>query len=72
SQPSVAIFEELFEKAKENGDEVVYLPLSSGLSGDYMTAMSVKNMVDYDGIYVIDTLTCTGGQRLLVEKAVKM
>ena len=37
-----------------------------------MTAMSVKNMVDYDGIYVIDTLTCTGGQRLLVEKAVKM
>ena len=72
SQSSVAIFEELFEKAKENGDEVVYLPLSSGLSGDYMTAMSVKNMVDYDGIYVIDTLTCTGGQRLLVEKAVKM
>ncbi len=72
SQPSPALFEELFTKAKENGDEVVYLPLSTGLSGDYQTAMSVKNMVDYEGIYVIDTLTCTGGQRLLVEKAVKM
>lgn len=72
SQPSPAMFEELFENAKKNSDEVVYLPLSSGLSGDYQTAMSVKNMVGYEGIYVIDTLTCTGGQRLLVEKAVKM
>ena len=72
SQPSPAMFEELFENAKKNSDEVVYLPLSSGLSGDYQTAMSVKNMVGYEGIYVIDTLTCTGGQRLLVEKAVNM
>ena len=72
SQPAPALFEDLFTKAKENGDEVVYLPLSTGLSGDYQTAMSVKNVVDYDGIYVIDTLTCTGGQRLLVEKAVEM
>lgn len=72
SQPSPSLFEDLFLKAKENGDEVVYLPLSSGLSGDYQTAMSVFNTVDYDGIYVIDTLTCTGGQRLLVEEAVRL
>ena len=72
SQPSPSLFEELFLKAKENGDEVVYLPLSSGLSGDYQTAMSVRNTIDYDGIYVIDTLTCTGGQRLLVEEAARL
>lgn len=72
SQPSPALFEELFTKAKENGDEVVYLPLSSGLSGDYQTAMSVASMVDYEGLYIIDTLTCTGGQRLLVEEAVRL
>ncbi len=72
SQPAIALFLDLFEKAKENGNEVVYLPLSTGLSGDYHTAMSAKNTVGYDGIHVIDTLTCTGGQRLLVEKAVKM
>ena len=72
SQPSVALFEEIFTKAKSDGDEIVYLPLSSGLSGDYQTAMAVKNEVDYDGIYIIDTLTCTGGQRLLVEKAVSL
>lgn len=72
SQPSPALFEELFTKAKENGDEVVYLPLSSGLSGDYQTAMSIASTVDYEGLYIIDTLTCTGGQRLLVEEAVRL
>ena len=72
SQPSPALFMDLFEKAKENGDEVIYLPLSTGLSGDYQTAMSMKNEVGYDGVYVIDTLTCTGGQRLLVEEAVRL
>ena len=32
----------------------------------------MKNEVGYDGVYVIDTLTCTGGQRLLVEEAVRL
>ena len=72
SQPSPALFEELFTKAKENGDEVIYIPLSSGISGDYQTAVMAKNLVNYDGIYLIDSLTCTGGQRLLVEEAVRM
>ncbi len=66
------MFEELFEKAKKDGDEVVYIPLSSGISGDYQTAASVREMVGYDRIYVVDSLTCTGGQRLLVEEAVRM
>ena len=47
SQPAPALFEDLFEKAKANNDEVIYIPISSALSGDYQTAMSVKNMVDY-------------------------
>ena len=72
SQPSPALFEELFTKAKENHDEVVYIPLSSGISGDYQTAVMAKNLVDYEGIWIIDSLTCTGGQRLLIEEAVRM
>ena len=72
SQPAPALFEDLFNKAKENHDEVIYIPLSKALSGDYQTAMSIRNTIDYDGIHVIDSFTCTGGQRLLVEKAVKM
>lgn len=69
SQPAPALFEDLFEKAKANNDEVIYIPLSSALSGDYQGALSIKNMVDYDGIYILDSFTCTGGQRLLLEKA---
>ncbi len=72
SQPSPALFEELFTKAKENHDEVVYIPLSSGISGDYQTAVMAKNLVDYEEIWIIDSLTCTGGQRLLIEDAVRM
>ena len=29
-------------------------------------------MIDYDKIHIVDSLTCTGGQRLLVEEAVRM
>lgn len=72
SQPSVALFEEIFEKAKNNNDELIYIPISSKLSGDYQTAVSVKNMVDYDKIYILDSYTGTGGQRLLIEKAVAL
>ena len=72
SQPSPALFEELFGKAKENNDEVVYIPLSSGISGDYQTAAMAKDLVGYDRIWLVDSLTCTGGQRLLVEEAVRM
>lgn len=72
SQPSPALFEDLFTKAKENNDEVVYIPLSSGISGDYQTAAMVKNLVEYEKIWLVDSLTCTGGQRLLVEEAVRM
>ena len=72
SQPSPALFEEVFAKAKECNDEVIYIPLSSGISGDYQTALMVKESIGYDGIYLIDSWTCTGGQRLLVEEAVRM
>lgn len=72
SQPSPGMFEDVFRKAWENNDEVIYIPLSSGISGDYQTAVTVKNNIGYNGIYIIDSWTCTGGQRLLVEEAVRM
>ena len=51
-------FEELFEKARANGDDVIYIPLSKELSGDFQTAVSVQNMVGYDRVYIIDTMSC--------------
>ena len=51
SMPSPAAFLEYFEMAKENGDEIVCILLSSALSGTYQSAVTAKGMVDYDKIY---------------------
>lgn len=59
SQPSPQAFIEIFEQAKESGDQIVYLCLSSRLSGTYQGALIAKDMVDYDDIYIIDTLGAT-------------
>ena len=72
SQPSPAKFAECFEKAKENGDEVVAILVSSTLSGTVQSAMIAKNMTEYDGVYIVDSNTVTLGIRLLVDRAVRM
>ena len=59
SQPSPQAFIEIFEQAKESGDHIIYLCLSSRLSGTYQGALIAKEMVDYDNIYIMDTLGVT-------------
>lgn len=56
SQPAPQAFVEIFEQIKADGDELIYLALSSKLSGTYQGAMIAKDMVEYDGIYIIDSL----------------
>ena len=72
AQPSPADFVEIFEKAKECGDEMICILLSSGLSGTYQSAMLAKSMVDYEGIYVIDSLSATHPIRLMVTYAMRL
>lgn len=55
SQPSPEVYAEAFEKIKADGDEVICFTLSSALSGTFQSATIAKSMVDYDGIYIIDT-----------------
>lgn len=59
SQPSPEDFAAYFEQVKESGDELIYLSLSSALSGTYQSANIAKEMVEYDGIYIVDTHTAT-------------
>ena len=42
SQPCPSFFEDLFTRAKESGDEVLFISLSSKLSGTYQTAVQAK------------------------------
>ena len=72
SQASPQILMDLFEEAKAQGEEAIYITLSSALSGTYQTAMMTRNMVDSENCHVFDSRNATGGQRLLVEYAAKL
>lgn len=72
SQPSPQAFAEIFEKAKEDGEEIICVLLSSALSGTCQSAHLAKNMVDYDGIYIVDSLTATIMTRVIVDYGLQM
>jgi len=62
----------IFQQAKEQGDEVLVLTLSSGLSGTVDSARMAKQIADYDKIEVVDSWQAILTQRMLVEHAVKL
>ena len=72
AQASPQILMDLFEEAKKAGDEAIYITLSSALSGTYQNACAVKQMVDWDGCYVVDSRNATGGQRMILEYAARL
>ena len=72
AQPSPQDFVDMFEAAQENGDSLIYLSLSSGLSGTFQTATLAKNMVEYDDIYLVDTLSATHAIHILAQYACKL
>jgi len=72
SQPTPVSFLNIMEELKENGDEAVFILLSSALSGTYQNALMYKDMTEYDKCYIVDSLSATAGERLLVEIAVKL
>ena len=72
SQASPAVLEELIEEARAAGDELVYITLSSALSGTYQTALMVREDAEYEGVHIFDSRNATGGQRMLVEYACRL
>ena len=72
SRPTPDAYMQIYRAAREAGDDVIVLTLSSGLSGTYESACVAKVMQDYDRITVIDTEQAVMAQRLLVEHAVAL
>lgn len=72
SQPTPQDFLNLFEDAKAVGDDVIVLPISSELSGTMQSAVNAKNMCGYDRIFIVDTLSASGGLQLLTREAERM
>lgn len=72
SQPSPHAFTGIFEEARDKGDQLVYLALSSRLSGTYQSALLARDIVGYDGIRIVDTRTATHAIHLLALEAQTM
>lgn len=65
-------FEEVFNRAVENGDEVVGMFISRELSGTYSNAVTVAKSINPNRIFIVDTLNTTFALALLLNEAVKM
>lgn len=69
AQPSPMAFLEQFKKAKEAGDTVIAILISSELSGTIQAATMAKDMLEYDKIYIVDSKCVTLGMRILTDRA---
>ena len=72
SQASPQILLDLFEAARDDGDNAIYFTLSSALSGTYQSALMTKDLAESDRCHVVDSRNATGGQRLILEHAVRL
>ncbi|MGG7214825.1 DegV family protein [Clostridium nigeriense] len=76
TQVNVGTFHKMFTKYVEKGNYILYIGLSSALSGTVSSAITARNMVLEEhpdaNIYVLDSLSVSVGEGLLVYKAVEM
>ncbi|WP_077612002.1 DegV family protein [Clostridium sp. Marseille-P2415] len=71
SQPSPADLMDLWKKLLEEYDEVVHIPMSSGLSSSCQTALMLAD--DFDGkVFVVNNQRISVTQRQSVLEAIKM
>ncbi|MFZ5352246.1 MAG: DegV family protein [Bacillota bacterium] len=72
SQPSVQAFMQVFQKAVDEGKEVVAITISSKLSGTFNSASVAAQQVAPDKISVIDSLMSGPCLRFLTERVLKL
>lgn len=74
SQPSLQNFLDIFEEARDKKDSVVYITISSALSGTYQTAMAAKTMTSYTNIYIVDgrKAAASAAEKLVVLRACQL
>ena len=76
SQANSESFYNIFKSAAERDEDIIYIGVSSGLSGTYNSANIGKTAIleEFPNaiIHIIDVLTASLGQGLMVRKAVEM
>lgn len=66
------MYEEIFEKHLKDGNDVLYISFSSGLSGSFNSALLAKNNLDSkysNKVYCLDTQSASAGITIIVERA---
>lgn len=71
SQVTPFAFEEEIQKALDNGEKVIIITISSGLSGTYQSACIAASNFDKD-VTVIDSFMATVSEQILVDYALKL
>ena len=72
SQPSPQSFMTIFEDAKENGDQVIAILISSNLSGTYQCARLAAESCDFEDVFFVDSRTASQGEAILVREALRL
>lgn len=72
SQPSPEAFARVFQAAKDAGDSVIAILISSGLSGTIQSAQVARDMVEGADVRIVDSHIAIMPQRILVEYAVQL
>ena len=75
SQPSPKDFLDKYKYQLERFDKILCITLTSKLSGTYNSAIQAKNFLEIDKqgkIFIIDSLSASSGQALLVLKAIDL
>lgn len=72
AQPSPQDFLTIFEDAKAKGDDLIYIGVSSALSGTLQGAHLAKSMAEYDRIHIVDSLSASYAIRILAEYAIEL
>lgn len=72
SQPSPDAFLNAFREAIAGGEEVVYVGVSSAISGTIQSATIAASMLENARVHIVDALTGSGGQKLLTLHACKL
>ena len=66
AQPSSGIFASIFEKIIDQGEDVISIHISSGLSGTIESARAGAAQLPGKGVNIVDSLTLSGGERFQV------
>ena len=76
TQVNVGTFHELFERYVKEGKTILYIGLSSALSGTVSSAVTARKMIleEYPeaNINIVDSLSVSVGEGILIYKAVEM